>query len=176
MPRRALLPLVLALLAVPAAGASADYTIRTKDGAITRIGALRAADATVMRAGEVFGMPSTTDPVGDGSDACRLEWDDLRLRATFANFGGAGACDQGRLQTATIRSREFRTWKGLRVGDRSSSIKRKHPGARFRRNVWWVTSMISPFGEEATRIPTIEAIVKAGRVEVLRLWVGAAGD
>ena len=176
MPRRLPLLVVLAGLALPAADASAVFTIRTQEGAVTRVGPLRSSNATVMRATEVFGMPSATRPVGDGSEACRLEWDDLRLRATFANFGACGACEAGRLQAATIRSRRFRTWRGLRVGDRSSSIARRHPRARFRGRTWWIASIVSPYGEEATRIPTVEAIVSGGRVRVLRLWVGAAGD
>jgi predicted metal-binding membrane protein len=165
-----------ALVAAGASPASAAYTIRTKDGFVTSVGPLRSSEATVARATSVFGMPSVTDPVGDGTDACRLEWRRLRFRAVFANFGIANACDEGLLQAGTIRSRRFRTWRGLRVGDRSSTIPDKHPRAEFRRNTWWLASVISQYGEEATRIPTVEAIVQGGRVKVLRLWVGAAGD
>lgn len=177
---RALRPLLVAtaLFLVVAADATAAYTIRAnRDGFVKSIGPLRVAqDATLARATDVFGMPTRIAPVGDGSEACRVQWRALRLRALFANFGIDSACEPraGLLQTATIRSREFRTRRDLRVGDRSSSIKRKHPEAEFRDNVWWIRSAFSPAAD--MRIPTIEAIVKGGRVEVLRLWVGAAGD
>ena len=175
----ALLAAGVLLAAVATAEASAAYTIRTKDGWVHRIGALPARSATLAHAIEFFGTPSRTRPIGDGSDACRVAWRRLRLRATFADFGTGDACDpaHGRLQVATIRSRRhFRTWRGLRVGDRSSSIRRKHPRARFRRRTWWISSAISPYGEEGARIPTVEAIVSGGRVRVLRLWIGGAGD
>lgn len=175
------LAVVAASLTAGASEAAAVRTIRTNaDGWITRIGDLRTRSAppTFEKATAEFGRPTEVDPIGDGGEACRVTWGALKLRATFANFGGGRACapTEGLLQTATIRSRKFRTARGLRVGDRSSTIKDKHPDAVFRRNVWWIVSAESPFGEEATEIPTIEAIVKQGRVEVLRLWVGGAGD
>ena len=180
MPRFAALLVTAALAAAGASEASAAYTIRTDEGVITRIGDLRTRSVapTLARAMRVFGRPSAVDPVGDGSDGCRVRWRRLRLRATFANFGLGSACRprEGLLQGATIRSGEFRTARGLRVGDRSSTIKEKHPAAFFRRNTWWITVIESPFGETDELIPTIEAIVSDGRVKVLRLFVGAAGD
>lgn len=179
MPARPVLAAVVALLVSAAAAPAATvHTIRTNsDGWITRIGPLRtrAEAPTLAKATAAFGMPSSLDPVGDGADACVIEWRPLRLRTTFSNFGVGDACDEGVLQAATVRSRRFRTRRGLRVGDRSSTITEKHPNAVFRDNVWWITSAVSPFGDEE-RIATIAAIVQRGRVTILRLWVGAAGD
>jgi hypothetical protein len=165
----------------PAARAQARaFTIHTSDGAVTRIGALRTFGrdgGSLARATAVFGRPSSIDPIGNGSDACRIEWRDLRLNATFANFGLESACSPGggRLQAATIRSSRFRTTRGVRVGSRSSTIPLKHRAARFIDGAWWIASLTPPFGDEQ-EIATVSAIVRDGRVRALRLWVGAAGD
>ena len=181
MPARRLLApaAALALLAGTGEAAAATvHTIRTNgDGWITRIGPLRTraqAQPTIAKASAAFGRPTSVNPVGQGGLGCRVLWRGLRLRATFSSFGGADACDAGFLQVATIRSRRFRTRRNLRVGDRSSTIKQKHPDAVFRNKVWWIASAHSPYAGQ--RIPTIEAIVQGGRVRVLRLWIGAAGD
>ena len=182
MPRPLLaLALVPALLLAGVPAASAAYTVRTKEGAITRIGPMKTVGVNggrVMDATAAFGPASSIAPIGPaGSEACRIRWRALKLRATFANFGTGDPCgaETGRLQLATVRSRRFRTRRGLRVGDRSATIAEKHPRARFRRNRWIVSRTRSPFGDPG-RIPTIEAFVRDGRVEILRLWVGAAGD
>jgi hypothetical protein len=177
-----LLLVTVTVLLVAAAPASAAYTIRTNaDGQITKIGDLRTRGGqppTFDRATAVFGRPTRVAPVGNGGEACTIEWSMLKLRTTFANFGGGRACApaEGVLQRATTRSRKFRTAKDLRVGDPSSTIKEKYPKARFRRNVWQIVTAPNPAGEESTEIATIEATVKKGRIEVLRLWIGAAGD
>jgi hypothetical protein len=181
MPARVALLTALAALLVAAPEASAAFTVRTNgDGWITKIGSLttRSQPPTLGRAVTAFGRPTEVEPVGNGPEACRVVWGPLKLRALFANFGGARACGpgEGLLQTATIRSRRFRTSRGVRVGDRSSTIKEKHPNAEFHGRTWWIASAASPFGEEATEIPTVEAIVAGGRVTILRLWIGGAGD
>jgi hypothetical protein len=179
---RALLLAVTGLLLAGTAQASAALTIRTKSGAITKIGSMKTQGpegGRVMDATAAFGPATSIAPIGEtGSEACRIEWSPLKLRTTFANFGGADPCgfETGRLQLATTRSRRFRTTRDLRVGDPSSTIKEKYPNAEFKRNVWVVMTTFYELGAEPGRIPTIEAIVKKGRIEVLRLWVGAAGD
>ena len=180
------LPLVAGLLALlfaaETASAARTYTVRVSfQGYITHFGPLRPETqngATLARASAVFGDPTSVAPVGNGANACRVRWSGLRLRTLFANFGSATACSERffRLQTATVRSRRFRTWRGLRVGDASSSIRRKHPGAVFRGNRWIIVSGVPRVGEPDQAIPTIEAIVSGGRVRVLRFWVGGAGD
>ena len=182
MPRLLAALVAASVLVAGVAEASAAYTIRTKNGAITRIGPMKTQGVEagrVMDATAAFGPATSIAPIGDAdSEACRIEWRPLKLRATFANFGGADPCgaETGRLQQATLRSRRFRTARDLRVGDPSSTIKDKYPNARFERNVWIVMTTRSDVGVEGGRIPTIEAIVKKGRIEILRLWVGAAGD
>ncbi|HEV2815079.1 MAG TPA: hypothetical protein VGW10_17620 [Solirubrobacteraceae bacterium] len=182
MSRPLVLLVVLTTLAAGVAEASAAFTIRTKEGAIRRIGPMKTVGADggrLMDATAVFGPATRIAPIGDsGSEACRVDWTELKLRTTFVNFGGADPCgaETGRLQVATIRSRRFRTARDLRVGDPSSTIKEKYPKAEFKRNVWVVMTTEYPLGADPGPIPTIEAIVKKGRIEVLRLWVGAGGD
>jgi hypothetical protein len=176
----AVLTLTGLVLTPPADAQTGAFTIRTDDGAITRIGAFRTFGrdgGTPARATAVFGRPSSIDPIGDGSDACRVRWRRLRLNATFANFGIESACSPqgGRLQAATIRSAQFRTTRGVRVGSDSSTIPTKHRSARFMEGAWWIASITPPFGDEE-EIATVSAIVGNGRVRALKLWVGAAGD
>jgi hypothetical protein len=178
----ACLPALVSGVASPgsAAAQGPSFTIRTNDGVITRIGTLRifGRDAgTLARASAVFGRPSRVDPIGDGSDACRVAWRRLRLNATFANFGIDSACSPqgGRLQAATIRSPRFRTTRGVRVGTASSSIPIRHSSAQFVNGAWWIASTTPPFSDEE-EIATISAIVGGGRVRALKLWVGGAGD
>ena len=181
MPRLVALLAASSVFLAGASEASAAYTIRTNaDGWITRIGDLRTRGATpptFERATIVFGQPTRVEPIGNGYEACRIDWSSLRLRTTFANFGGGRACapSDGLLQRATTRSRKFRTTRDLRAGDPSSTIRQKYPKARFVANVWRIVTAKARAGETEPT-PTIEATVKRGRIEVLRLWIGAAGD
>lgn len=180
MTRTVLLGALLLGLTLPAgANAASSFTIRTSDGVVTRIGALDLRQGgTLGQAMRVFGRPSRTDPVGDGSDACHVTWSRLRLEVVFANFGLANACTRGggRFQTATIRGSRFRTARGVRVGSRSSTIPVKHREATFVRGSWWIATHPVPFSAGDEPQPTIRALVRAGRVHALSLWVGAAGD
>lgn len=169
-----------ATLSATADARSRSYTIQTSKGFITSIGSLRMSGAdggTLARAIVVFGRPSQIRPIADGSDGCTIRWKRLGLNATFANFGIESACAPrgGRFQAATIRSTRFRTSRGVRVGSRSSTIRDKHRLARFVSGSWWIASATSPFGDER-EIATVRALVRAGRVWALKLWVGAAGD
>lgn len=184
--RRLCLPVVLGMAVAIAgwpSGASAapsSFTIRTSDSYIVKIGSLSIRGVnggTLAAATRAFGRPSRIDPVGDGSDACRVTWRRLRIKALFANFGLDSACSPqgGRFQAATIRSPRFRTSRGVRVGSSSSSIPLKHTGAEFVSGAWWIAT-IAFLGDEENRTPTIKAQVANGKVTALSLFVGAAGD
>jgi hypothetical protein len=176
---RALLGLTVALLLPVATAGATTSTIRASKDAVTRIGAFEAGeDATVGAAVRAFGAPSSRKPEGEG---CQVDWRRLKLRIYFANFGafepGLTTCSPsvGLAQSFTVRSRRFRTWKGLRPGDRSRTIRARHPGARFHRGSWWLRTAQSRSGSESDS-PVVEALVSGGRVRVLRGWIGAAGD
>jgi hypothetical protein len=177
-----LLGVTIALLlpvGTAAASAAPTLTIRASQDVVTRIGTFRTQDdATPAAAVRAFGPPSSRRHAGEG---CRVEWRALRLRIYFANFGIVApvvpACSStgGLAQSFTVRSRRFRTWRGLRPGDRSSTIRSRHPSARFRRGSWWLRTATSRTGVRSD-YPVVEALVSGGRVRVLRGWIGAAGE
>ena len=161
-------------------GEGRDLVIRVSGGAVSRIGSFRIGrEPTLARARRAFGAPSTTRELGN--DACQVDWRRLRLRVLFANFGlppaGQTICGPrgGSAQTFTARGRRVRTWRGLRVGDRSSTIPDRHPSAEFRQGTWWLRTATSPYGDES-EYPVMRAVVRDGRVRALAGWIGAAGD
>lgn len=183
---RRLLPLVPAVAAglllggSPApASAATSLTIRTSEGSVTRIGDYRPRRTPSLAAAErVFG-PASSRSGGEGGDACDARWRRLRLRILFANFGGRPTCTEGYAQSFTVRGRRFRTWKGLRVGARTSAIRKRHPSAEFRQGSWWLRTAVSPFGDgegEDAEYAVLKAVVADGRVRAFSGWIGAAGD
>jgi hypothetical protein len=172
---------VAAASAAPVAQTSASsFTLRTSRGMVARIGAFRTRrDPTIRAAIRVFGRPSSRRRDGNNK-ICMTQWRRLRLRIVFANFGAAplrqSVCSDSisLAQSFTARGRRFRTWRGLRVGQRSSMISRRHPSAEFRRHTWWLRTAVSPIGGR-DEYPVVDAIVSGGRVRALRGWVGAAG-
>ena len=169
--RTVLLALVVAL--VPAAASARSLTIRVNsDGFVSRLGPLHPLRHPFLRdARAAFGTPTS---VRASRGECRARWAPLRLKTLFTSFGGiSDFCGEGRLQTAVIRSRVWRTWKGLRVGMRSSRIPELHPAAEFTRGKWVIATQ-SLFGSEPA--PTVSAHVRGGRVRALSLFIGAAGD
>jgi hypothetical protein len=178
---RLIAPVVAALLltGAPAEALSADFTIRTSDGAVARIGAFHARrSATLASAIRVFGRSSRKLI---GNNVCRVDWRRLRLRIDFASFAahspGQTTCTPsvGLAQTFTARGTRFRTSAGLRVGSSSSSIAGLYPAAEFRSGSWWLVSAVSPFGDEE-EYPVIRAIVGSGRVRALAGVIGGAGE
>jgi hypothetical protein len=173
MARRSLL-LVLAVAAVvPATGQARSFTIRVDSrGLVSRLGPLHPLRHPFLRdARAAFGTPTS---VRASRGECRARWARLRLKALFTSFGGiSDFCRDGRFQTAVVRSPKWRTWRGLRVGMRSSRIPDLHPEARFVRGKW-VLATQSLFGSEPA--PTVTAHVRGGRVRALSLFIGAAGD
>jgi hypothetical protein len=169
--RTVLLALVVAI--VPAAASARSLTIRVNsDGFVSRLGPLHPLRHPFLRdARAAFGTPTS---VRASRGECRARWAPLRLKTLFTSFGGiSDFCGEGRLQTAVIRSRVWRTWKGLRVGMRSSRIPELHPAAEFTRGKWVIATQ-SLFGSEPA--PTVSAHVRGGRVRALSLFIGAAGD
>ena len=180
----------LALPTAPSAGPGTDPTTRTirwAGGQVTKIGSLRTSSSrtyapTLSRATATFGRTSSRRLTS--ANSCEVSWARLGLRGTFANFGGTlpgqTTCTPsiGKLQTATIRGRGFRTQRGLRVGDTTARLKQLHSGASFREHSWWLATAPAVFGdvEPGQRIPIIRAITQGGKVARFVLRVGAAGE
>lgn len=187
MPVPVVAVLLVALIAPSAAAAgepggafaaAASYTIKPRDGYVVRIGPFRPRrDPSVGAAERAFGAPSSRRERGDS--ACVVRWSSIRLKILFANFGAPGestcAADIGRAQSFAARGKRFVSWKGLRVGHRSSTIRDRHPVAERRRHGWWLRSAVSPFGD-GSRYAVVRAAVSDRRVSALTGWIGAAGE
>src|SRR3954447_315482 len=100
--------------------AAVQYTIRTNQGAVARIGSFRPArDAKIAAAIRVFGQPSSRHLTR--YNACIVKWRRIGLRITFASYAvgpGADICSPsvGLAQSFAARGSRFRTWASLRPG------------------------------------------------------------
>ena len=165
--------IVMALAAVPAEAAVAKtYGITTQGGFVVRMGPLKVKSHPYLRdAVAAFGQPTSVTP---GRGECTARWSALRLTALFTSFGGiSDFCRQGLLQAAVVRAPVWRTWAGLRVGMRSTRVPELHHDAEFTGGKW-VLATQDVIGSGPS--PTVSALVHAGRVTALSLWVGSAGD
>lgn len=169
------------LFTVNATAATAATTVRWKDGKITHIGDLGLSRApTIGRATAAFGAP--TKKRLDGKVLCVVDWAPLALRGRFVNLGGPRpgqtTCSStvGKLQTAEIRGPALQTQDGLRVGDTLARLRKLHPAARRHGKSWWLATAPNPFGDPGARMSIVRANVKDGKVSVLVLWIGAAGE
>lgn len=101
-------------------------------------------DGTLFGAIEEFGEPTSLRRGGArlrGWNACVARWREFGLRIVFYNLGGQDACkpQYGYFRDATITGKQWRTSKGLRVGQPWRYIFRYYPRARPspRTASWW---------------------------------------
>jgi len=174
------LPPVAQATSVRADAAATSYTLQTSGGAVARIGAFQPRrDPSIAAAQRVFGQASSRKLIDN--DSCQVDWGRLRLRIYFSNFGlapaGQTTCSPrvGRAQSFSLRGRRFRTWEGLRVGQRSQMIEQRHSSAEFVDGSWWLRRATSPFGDESD-YAVVRAITSNGRVSAIAGWIGAAGE
>lgn len=183
--RRAARPLAMATVAASVGVADGAHAARTHviatDGMyVTRIGSFRpAADPSLRAAARAFGRPSSLRLRGS---TCIVDWDRLRLRIFFENFGpapvGATTCDPGvgRAQVIVARGTRFRTAEGLRIGDPTARIPLLYPGAEFRDGRAWALVLARfPWGDGGLE-PVLNALPAKGRVAALVGYIGAAGE
>jgi hypothetical protein len=138
------------------------------------------ADGSLGGAVDEFGAPTTRRRArGIG---CDLTWRSLGLRIEFYNLGGRDACSRegGRFGGATITSRQWRTSKGLRVGDSVARIRRLYPRATFHQGgfypgSWWLVTRYTRIGTNRY-YPGLRAVVRSGRVSALVIEYAAGGD
>jgi hypothetical protein len=176
---RPIVVLVLIGLGLAAAPATAgSHTINVGRLSVSSIGDFRPSrDATIPAAERVFGPSSSRRAPSDSS--CIVRWKRLKLEILFASFDAPGPSrcrgTIGRAQSFKVRGGRFRTWHGLRVGQREAAIRRRHSGAKLRKGAWWLKAAVSPFGD-GSEFAVLDAKVRNGRVSVMRGWIGAAGD
>jgi hypothetical protein len=170
-----------------------SYTIKTGPYIVTQLGPLKTRSSrtyspTIGRAINAFGQPSNSFRIrGDG---CAVKWRRLGLRIEFFNFGDSGRlsiCNPsvGRAQSFTIeRSKQWRTWKGLRIGMSEDAVWDRHPNAgwvddhEFVDDGFWLRDAYSPIGQGG-EYPILSAHLRngdSGRVKSFSGWIGAAGE
>jgi len=152
---------VAALAAVLASTASAapNFVIR-RDNDIG--GFALARNGTLGGAIAVYGAPTTRQAVS--YDTCTVAWARYGIQAEFS-LPSANPCDNRSCHTrSTITGRQWKTDKGLHIGDPLPRLRRFYPHAKaYVGKTWTLTSR--PFG--GARVPTLLATVKAGRIAAL---------
>ena len=171
----------LLLATATATATAAPRTIKWANGKVTSIGALKiTAQATIVRATRAFGRPSSKRLNWLG--LCVVDWASIGLRGYFDNLDlisddltncSAGV---GKLQSVTIRGAEFRTQRGLKVGDSVARMRELHPDVRLRGSAWWLASAPHPYGRPGERMAIVLANTQRRRVVNFVVWVGAAEE
>lgn len=175
--------IVALALALPATAHAGPFTIEVR-GSNSSFGEVRAIgdfkprrDPTLGAAIDAYGDPASIRPRGSAS--CKVSWPDLGVRILFVNLGGGGACDPryGKSQEARVQARpEWRTKRGLHVGDGVRKLRRLYPGARRHGSSYWLVTGISLYGVGNTRYPVLAAAVRDREVRSFKLEIGAAGE
>jgi hypothetical protein len=170
------------LISTAAAAAPATaYTIRLGHrNLVSHIGPWSMRSPSLRRAIKAFGPPSSERAVRPGFNGvadCGVMWSRIGLRVVFTTLGlEPGACNPNKvIYTARLTGDTWRTWRGLRIGDRSSQIRIHHPKATIHHGVWWLATTVLPFGNMA-RVPTVSATTHGGRVKAFELYVQAQGE
>ncbi|HWT22981.1 MAG TPA: hypothetical protein VN213_05690 [Solirubrobacteraceae bacterium] len=166
---------------LPSRSQAKTYTIRAGAQIVRQIGSFDTRrDPTIAAATRTFGAPSSRSL--RAAYWCRVTWRRLELTIDFMNFGGHGpgetTCTDtvGKAQSFVVKSRRFRTWKGLRVGVGADRIQELHPPAEFRQGRWWLRTAVSPFGDQSEYAVISADVGGRRRVKELDGWIGAAGE
>jgi hypothetical protein len=155
--KRSLLIVTVAVAASMSTTASAapNFVIRSDND----IGGFKLGhNGTLKSAVDVYGDPTSRLPFGD---VCTVVWTAYGISSRFA-YAQPGACsDKACHMQTTLTSRQWKTGKGLHIGDTSKRLRKLYP--RTRRDVGqnW-TLMSRPFA--GVRFPTLLATLKGGRV------------
>ena len=168
----------IAAIAGPSSASAADLTIKVRDRHISELGGFRTSGlhGTLREAIRAWGRPSSRKRQGD--TGCAVNWAGAGVRAIFANFGGGSGCSErlARLQRATLRSKRWSTERGLHVGDPTTKLKQLYGGATFTASYFWLYTAPDVFGGTDDDIPIVTAQTKGGAVNLMQVFVMAAGD
>lgn len=177
--RIALLALVLAAVAAPAASAQApDYTIRAKGsssglGSVSAIGGFKpTVDASLEAATAAFGKPTS---VGKTATVCRVGWKPIGLRILFANFGGGDACEFGKAQSASAFGRVWQTSRGLKINSSNKTLRKLYRGAVRKGRTYRLVGAKNVF-TNGSRYSVLAAKTNGKQVKSFKLFIGGAGE
>jgi hypothetical protein len=152
---------VLAVVLAANASAAPSFVIR-RDANIG--GFSLAHDGTLKGAIATFGTPTSRQPFSGGWDVCIVAWKQLGIESTYAYSHDDPCSPRGCHSETTINERQWKTDKGLHIGDTLKRLRQLYPKAKQYVGRNW--ALISrPFG--GTRVPTLLATVNSGRITVL---------
>ncbi len=155
-PTQITLLILLAVTLATTASAAPNFVIR-RDSDIG--GFAIARDGSLKGEIDAFGAPSSRQVFG--YDTCMVAWSKYGIQSEFAhNFGDP--CDsRGCHSETTISQRQWRTDKGLHVGDPLKRLRQLYPKAKRYIGKNWAL-IRRPFG--GTLVPTLLATIKTCRV------------
>jgi hypothetical protein len=80
------------------------------------------------------------------------------------------------MQRATLHSKRWTTERGPHVGDPSAKLKQLYAGATFTVSYLWLYKAPDIFGGTGGDVPIVTAQMKGGAVNLMQIFVMAAGD
>jgi hypothetical protein len=166
--------------AVAASVASASAASFVIQGDYTIGGFAVKANGTLDGAIEAFGQPTSMRRGrfrGFATGECVVRWKPLALRIHFYNLGGHDSCKRqyGYFRQALITGKEWRTSKGLRIGEPSRRLHALYSPRRFTGQWAWLLTRYTPIGVNG-HYPGLEAKLLDGWVVAFRINFPAGGD
>lgn len=143
-----------------------DYAVKTNgtlDGAIRAFG-----EPTSIKRGRYRGRPT---------NECVVRWTDIGLRIHFYNLGGQDACARqyGYFGQALITGKQWRTSKGLRIGEPSRRLYALYAPRRFTGPWAWLVTRYTRIGVNG-HYAGLEGKILNGWVVAFRVRYAAGGD
>lgn len=176
----AIVAVALAALLVPAASAPAasDDLIVVKKRKIISFGgfAPQGPSPTTTAAAAVFG-PGVV--LVETENLCRVSYAADGVTISFVNLGAPGysACDPvaGKAQAMAASAPDWRTDRGLAVGDRVKRLKKLYRERKLKRGVWELVGKKSFIGTSGHQV-VLAAFVSGGQVTGFKAFPLSAGE
>jgi hypothetical protein len=174
----AILTAALVTLAIPGIAEASDQLIVVKHRKITSFGgfAPQGPSPNTSAAAAVFG---TGTVLKDSDDSCFVSYDSEGVTITFADFGnpGVSACDPsaGRAQLMAANGHQWRTNRGLAVGDSLKRLRKLYRERKLRHGLWELVGKRSPIGPSGHQA-VLEGAVNNGHVIGFAAFPRSAGE
>lgn len=129
----------------------------------------------LARATSALGAPDTMRRVSRYE--CRAVWRPIGLTLVFVDLSNGNPCRVGGMLVATATSTQWRTDRGLRVGDRVSRVRAHYPRARHFTTApyggWWLITRHTCPTTGSQAYPGLRARSSTQRVLALVVTVAA---